>query len=378
MRQTTTSPHLSNSVNVKQTLCAIFALSHSLKHDGALLNPTTIGISIASSLANTGLPATLSHLCAFAFLLIIEVALLAVLFKLIQSTADAALKAAFRKRYHIELSNAVTIRPLLSASEQGTVALHIPFWRYGNKDGSRDKRRQDNRLIYKKSFLTISHFSIASYEPYIIYWLYKELILRGVSFTRPEIFHDPGRSQTCVSKPHYISRPPSQAASVVYEHYSSHPTVFEEYCADIFRQQGYKAETTPKTNDGGFDIKMVDPQGRQCIVECKCYNPANESVGRDTVQKLVGANAIAQAQRMIFITTARFTDSAIQYAKSTPNPVELIDGNKLEQIIRGVPWNQPANSNRQECAGDRLCTDLSWAAIVQYYPPDVSPHKDTR
>ena len=123
---------------------------------------------------------------------------------------------------------------------------------------------------------------------------------------------------------------------------------------------------------------MVDPQGRQCIVECKCYNPANESVGRDTVQKLVVANAIAQAQRMIFITTARFTDSAIQYAKSTPNPVELIDVNKLEQIIRGVPWNQPANSNRQECAGDRLCTDLSWAAIVKYYPPDVSPHKDTR
>ena len=85
---------------------------------------------------------------------------------------------------------------------------------------------------------------------------------------------------------------------------------------------------------------MVDPQGNRCIVECKCYNSTNESVGRDAVQKLVGANAIVQAQRMIFVTTARFTDAAVEYAQSTPIPVELIDGNKLEQIICSASQNK--------------------------------------
>lgn len=106
--------------------------------------------------------------CAFALLISIELVLLTALVKLAKSTVEAALKTQFRKCYHIALSKSATIRPLLSTSEQGTVALHIPFWRYGNKDGSRDKRRQSNNLICEKSLLKISHFSIMSSEPFII------------------------------------------------------------------------------------------------------------------------------------------------------------------------------------------------------------------
>ena len=353
--------------------------SYSRSHQiGVSLGPTTIGISIANSLSNAGLPTALSFFCVFALLLSIELVLLTALVKLAKSTVEAALKTQFRKRYHIALSKSATIRPLLSTSEQGTVALHIPFWRYGNKDGSRDKRRQSNNLICEKSLLKISHFSIMSSEPYIIYWLYRELVLRGILFDRPKIFHGPHCAQTNALKAYHISKPASQAASVVYEHYSNHPTDFEEYCAEIFRQHGYKAETTPKTNDGGFDIKMVDPQGNRCIVECKCYNPTNESVGRDTVQKLVGANAIAQAQRMIFVTTARFTDAAVEYARSIPIPVELIDGNKLEQIICNASRTKPAYLNERGEVGDRLDDDLSWDAISRYYPSDVTPCNNTR
>lgn len=169
-----------------------YSRSHQI---GVSLSPTTIGISIANSLSNAGLPTALSFFCAFALLISIELVLLTALVKLAKSTAEAALKTQFRKRYHIALSKSATIRPLLSTSEQGTVALHIPFWRYGNKDGSRDKRRQSNNLICEKSLLKISHFSIMSSEPFIIYWLYRELVLRGILFDRPKIFHGPHCAQ---------------------------------------------------------------------------------------------------------------------------------------------------------------------------------------
>ena len=87
---------------------------------------------------------------------------------------------------------------------------------------------------------------------------------------------------------------------------------------------------TPKTNDGGYDIFLR--QGKETgIVECKCYSVGHK-VGRPEIQKLVGANVIQQANKMLFVTTSSFTPEAREYAKETD--VTLISEQKLLSMLQ--------------------------------------------
>lgn len=310
-----------------------------------------------------------------AILIAIEICLAIVFARFLKATCQEVLRLSFRNYYHILLSRGVAIKPVISARNQATVIFRVPYWLFSNKDGSRDRRRSNNRLIQKPSVLQISHYAITSKQPYLIYWLYKELLLRNVAVASPLVVCKGTAFPATDNRASlaYSSKPTTNAIQDIYEHYKSHPTDFEGYCADLFRQQGYKAATTPKTNDGGFDIKMVDPSGGVCIVECKCYNPRTESVGRDTLQKLVGANACIQASRMIFITTSHFTSNAIEYARAIPGSMELIDGRKLEQLIRTASLTRDVRNGAREMSSANLNQVIDWEEIARHFPPDVQP-----
>ena len=345
------------------------------------MSSTYISSEIARFLANVGLPVGQGSPLIFLILLIFEIALLIALAKLLKSIIQTILKELFHKRFRIVLSNAVTVAPLFQEREQGEVTICIPFWKHANKDGSRDRRRQENQLMKKKSSLIISRFSVKGVEPYAIYWLYRELALRGSSFTQPLLDYRNRRIIPSNEPARTFAKPASDVAAEIYKAYINAPTDFEEYCADLFRLQGYKAKTTPKSNDGGFDIEMIDPQGARCIVECKCYNPMGESVGRELLQKLVGANAVARASRMLFITTAHFTDGAITYARSISNPIELIDGAALEKLARKAALG--SHSSLNPASGNVSAVNpfnqiVSWETIAQYYPPDAQPANRAR
>ncbi len=340
------------------------------------MDPAAINIEISRSLTQAGLPVALSDFLTFLILLVIEIALIYVLQKLLRSIFQAVLRSLFRKQFHIALNSGVAIAPLLQSKNQGRVLFRIPFWMHANKDGSRDRRRQKNRLVRRKSTLSISHFVIKSYEPYAIYWLYRELVFRGFVFDQPKIVTHGREASMTTRSAQPLPKPPSAAAAAIYNHYIDHPTDFEEYCAYLFRKQGYTAETTPRTNDGGFDIDMTDPYGNRCLVECKCYNPSGESVGRDLLQKLVGANAAQGAQRMIFITTSHFTNGAIEYARSLSTPIELISGNELECLVRAVAINSGTSENVDSSTSSKQV--ISWDSVSQCFPPDVAQNKEWR
>lgn len=61
----------------------------------------------------------------------------------------------------------------------------------------------------------------------------------------------------------------------------------------------------------------------------------DSAVGREDIQKFVGALAVAQSQKGVFITTSRFTSQAIEYAASLNGTtrVVLIDGTQLTHYI---------------------------------------------
>lgn len=337
------------------------------------MNPADIGQEAIRQFVLAGLSEQLASLIVLAILITIEICLAIASARFLKATCQEALRLSFRNHYHILLNRGVTIKPIASTCGQSAVTFRVPYWLFSNKDGSRDKRRSNNRLIRKPSVLQVSHYSISSKQPYLIYWLYKELLLRNVAVAAPLVACNGSTFPVTENRASLAnsSRPTTNAIQDIYEHYKSHPTDFEEYCADLFRRQGYKAATTPKTNDGGFDIKMVDPSGGICIVECKCYNPRTESIGRDTLQKLVGANACMQASRMIFITTSHFTSNAIEYARAIPESMELIDGGKLEQLIRTASQTRNVQDGARQEPSTNLNQVIDWEEIARHFPPDV-------
>jgi len=85
-------------------------------------------------------------------------------------------------------------------------------------------------------------------------------------------------------------------------------------------------------NDGGIDgLINEDRLGLDRIyVQAKRWQ---ESVGRPQIQNFVGALAGQHASKGIFITTSDFSSGATEFAKSVPQRVILIDGQRLAELM---------------------------------------------
>lgn len=64
-------------------------------------------------------------------------------------------------------------------SDSGTYSIGIPVWRYPNADGSGDKRRKGNRIIWKANRLNIGHFELTLREPIAMVKLVHKLRSEG-------------------------------------------------------------------------------------------------------------------------------------------------------------------------------------------------------
>ena len=275
----------------------------------------------------------------------------------------------FRAEYRIDLSRAGRQRGVLSISKRkpaqsNTYNLGKVFWRHSNKDGSADGRRKDNDLIYRKSHLAVGRFSVVCSEPILMVWLVRELRKRGIEIARIEA--ERVKFQEVVRHRNRVRN--NQSLQAILRSFSMRPSEFEEYCADLFRSEGYQAEVTPPTNDGGYDIQLIDDAGCSVLVECKLYG-LEHKVDRPLIQKLVGANAVECADRMMFVTTSSFTPGAQDYARKTA--VELIDGERLMRMVR-----RNANSNQNTLVVENDEWQLEWEDVARLcYPPDRAPQR---
>lgn len=99
---------------------------------------------------------------------------------------------------------------------------------------------------------------------------------------------------------------------------------FEIFVAKIFEQNGYYVYHTRKTNDGGKDI-IVEKNNIKIYIECNYWN-AHNAIGREAIQKLVGAAIMDGVQNAIFITTSGYNQNAITAA----NMINRQDNFKIE------------------------------------------------
>ncbi len=123
---------------------------------------------------------------------------------------------------------------------------------------------------------------------------------------------------------------------------SKKPVEFERLVVQLLQKMGYggeikdSGEVTKISNDGGIDgIIKEDVLGLGRIhIQAKRYS-IDTAVGREEIQRFVGALAVAQSNKGVFITTSYFSKGAIEYVKNLngANNIVLIDGKKLAEYI---------------------------------------------
>jgi restriction system protein len=129
------------------------------------------------------------------------------------------------------------------------------------------------------------------------------------------------------------------ASELLSRLHAQDPAFFEPAVLDLLMKMGYggaegTATRTQLSNDGGIDgIIDQDALGLARIyVQAKRY-ALDASIGRPEIQAFVGALHGNQANQGVFITTARFSSGARQYADSVATRVVLIDGERMARLM---------------------------------------------
>ncbi|MDD6154986.1 MAG: restriction endonuclease [Eubacteriales bacterium] len=119
------------------------------------------------------------------------------------------------------------------------------------------------------------------------------------------------------------------------------PTEFENLVVRLLLQMGYGSGieeagmVTQPSNDGGIDgIIKEDQLGFSSIyIQAKQW-AVDSTVGKPEIQKFVGALQGQQAQKGLFITTARFSRGAWEYANNLLGAkIVLVDGPALMRLM---------------------------------------------
>ena len=116
------------------------------------------------------------------------------------------------------------------------------------------------------------------------------------------------------------------------------PTFFENLVLDLLHAMGYGASRAKLvrvggSGDGGIDgIISLDKLGLEKVyVQAKRWR--DNSVGQPQVQSFFGALAGRKASKGVFITTAKFTREAEEFAGAVSDSIVLVDGERLTELM---------------------------------------------
>jgi restriction system protein len=118
------------------------------------------------------------------------------------------------------------------------------------------------------------------------------------------------------------------------------PTEFEHLVTELLTRMGFRAQTTGQSGDGGVDCEAYDdrPVSRgKVIVQVKRYT---HTVPPSMVRDLFGTVHATGAMKGVLVTTSTFGPESIRFAQD--KPLELIDGKKLNELLRQFNLVSPA------------------------------------
>lgn len=106
---------------------------------------------------------------------------------------------------------------------------------------------------------------------------------------------------------------------------------FENLVQKLLIAMGFDVDITKQSGDGGIDLVAYNNQPLlegKYIIQCKRWSA---TVGEPPIRDLYGVVTHSSANKGVLITNSSFTKSAIEF--SLNKPIELIDGNKLNQLL---------------------------------------------
>ena len=278
---------------------------------------------------------------------------------IVKSIFDSVIKRNFSKSYGTgKLPRSIKVRKESNEKGKNYYYLNYPYWSVSKKDGTADRRVKKNAIIWEKSNLYVDNYLVFSKRPYDLVEVVRRLRSQGVKIDLCK--EEKKKHAELLKKKEAFAH--NNDIQKIIDYYSEKPTNFEGLCSELFESLGYAAKQTPPTNDGGYDI-LLSKGAEKTIVECKCYS-IEHRVGRPSIQKLVGANNIVLANKMLFITTSDFSVAAISYAEEVG--VELINGNKSMELLdkQGFIEKEKVKINVMEC-------QLEIADLDPYVPRDI-------
>jgi restriction system protein len=111
------------------------------------------------------------------------------------------------------------------------------------------------------------------------------------------------------------------------------PTQFERAVGTLLRDIGYtNVKQVGKSGDQGMDLLCRDQEGRSCGVQCKRYAPGR-AIGSPELRRFLGGVVYRRLECGIYVTTSEFTGAALEVARGSPSPIELIDGERLTSLL---------------------------------------------
>lgn len=264
------------------------------------------------------------------------------------------------------------------AHTRNEFVLRYPVWRYARNNGCRDNRYRDNGVINRTSTLKYQEFTVTCENPLIMYDFVLRLRQKGIPVA--PCVEEMRKSISMRGQVPLVGSGNVYSVDSIISRFMCNPFEFEYFIARLYQLQGWQAQTTKATGDGGVDVNMTDPAGETWIVECKCYNKDN-LVGRPVLQKLLGANAIAGADHMMVVTTSDFTAAATDYSLKTG--ITLINGERLLELCNYVEAGNSSSLGMKSLVGIRgndskSFEQLTGEELLSKYPEDMRDRVITR
>lgn len=131
--------------------------------------------------------------------------------------------------------------------------------------------------------------------------------------------------------------------------FDTHPRIYEETVASVFRDLGYFVRVTSFSRDNGIDIYLDGPDGALIGVQVKRWA---SSIKIDQIHSLGGALLVNGCTEGIFVTTSSFQKGAVINAGKlgaiTGIPIHLVDSEKLfaalSIVARPALWSPEDDS----------------------------------
>ena len=124
---------------------------------------------------------------------------------------------------------------------------------------------------------------------------------------------------------------------------------FERELGTLYRQLGYRVESTPSSGDQGVDL-ILRKNGKTTVVQCKSHQ---SPVGPAIVRELFGSLVAFRADNAILACTGGFTRGVKQFVRG--KPIDLISASDLATLGGSVEdQTQDITNSPPVCPGARM------------------------